>query len=821
MADNNIQDNYYNYTVKEEEKGFDYKQLWVVLLKYKWWFLISIIFCVGAAFVYLRYAKITYSVASKVLIKEKDRVRTNSSMAAALSEMGMKNSSDGFDNEMEVLGTKLLNKKVVRDLKLYANYFEVGKIKDEEIYSKDSPYLVDVECRNLDSLQSVVRVDLEQNGSNVTATVTYMNASMTKALTGFPSRINASFGTVVIERNPLVLSAQLSRNMYVNVNPLDRVAGKYASGIAVEPSSKTTTIAVLKMLDNLPQRSADYLTHLIEVYNNDANEDNNEQARRTADFIDERLGEVSKELSSTEQELAQYKRNAGIVDYESDASLSLAQNSKYEAEVVTVSTQLNLVNSLNDYANDSHNRLQVMPTNIGLTDATLTQTINKYNEAVLERNRLLRTAADGSPLVATATSEAEGYLTAIRASLQSLRRQLEIQRNSLQAQQNKFSGKISSSPSKELVLADISRQREVKSGLYLMLLQKREENAISLASNAFKAKVIEEPIISGPVSPRKSIILIVALVIGIVLPYAFYFIREKFRFRISGIEDIANLTNITVLGTIPFVKALAKGNRAVVVQENRSSVMVEVYRSLRSNLPFVLKPGQNVIMFTSTTSGEGKTTIASNLAASIAFVGKKVVIVGLDIRKPKLAQLFNLDDTKNGISDFLSRSADDFDYLDACIQHTDISPNIDIIPAGTVPPNPAELLERENLGSAIKHLKSIYDYVILDTAPIGLVADTLTIGKHADLTLFVVRANYTLKSDINFVNGLAIDGRLKNVNLVLNGSTVSSGGYGSNRYGAYNYRRNSGSYGYTGYGYGSYGYGYGYGEEKGKKLEEI
>jgi capsular exopolysaccharide synthesis family protein len=438
----------------------------------------------------------------------------------------------------------------------------------------------------------------------------------------------------------------------------------------------------------------------------------------------------------------------------------------------------------------------------------------------MERNRLLRSASEDNPSVSILTEEAETYYNSIKASLQSSKQQLTIRRNQLQAQKEKYASKISSAPSKERALADINRQQEVKAGLYLMLLQKREENAITLASSAYKGKVIEEPIVSGPVSPKKKMIFLVALIVGIVLPYAYYFIRNFFRFRVENREDIYRLTKVPLLGSVPFIKALDKGDRNVVVQENRNSVVVEVYRSIRSNLPFVLSKDQNVILFTSTTSGEGKTCVASNLAASIAFAGKKVVIVGLDIRKPRLAGLFNLASSDKGISNFFTRPADDYQYLESIIQKSDISPNLDIIAAGPIPPNPAELLEKENLETAINYLKKKYDYVLLDTAPIGLVSDTLSVGKVADATLFVVRANYTLKADLELVNSLAAENRLPNVNIILNAAKVESNSYTYKKYG-YGY-----GYGYGrryGYGYGSYGgYGYGYGEkEGGKKLEEI
>lgn len=837
--------NRYGNISEEENNGFDVRLLWDLLLRYKYWFVASVLMCLVSAFIYLRYTTPIYSIYSKVLIKDQDKKPySTSSINSTFQELGFKNSSDGFDNEIEVLATKSLAKKTVREMKLYTSYFAEGRVKDQEIYGKYSPYLVDLEDVDIDSLKSTIALEIEEKGTGMIVQIKYRQKMMEKTLPSIPGRIPTTFGTITIDRNPFYekfnrqaeLGTILESEEYENVenekskvlkvfiNPLDKVSLIYAKSINVAPTSKTTTIASVSMNDIIPERGADYIRRLVEIYNEDANEDNNFEARRTEDFIAERLGIISKELNLTETELEQFKTASGIVDYANDARVDASQNIQYETQIVDVATQLNLVEYILDYVVDADNYLQVIPSNVGLKDNSINTIILKYNEIVMERNRLLRSASEDNPAVTVLTDEAAGYFNGIKSSLQSAKQQLAIQRNQLQGQYNKYNSKISSAPSKERALADINRQQEVKAGLYLMLLQKREENAITLASSAYKGKVIEDPIISGPVSPKKKIILLIAVIVGLALPYVYYFIRNFFRYRIEGREDLMRLTNVPLIGMVPFIKALAKGDRNVVVQENRNSVVVEVYRSIRSNLPFVLSKGQNVIMFTSTTSGEGKTCIASNLAASIAFAGKKVVIVGLDIRKPRLAGLFNLAKSDRGISNFFTRSEDDYDYLESLIQKSEISPNLDIIAAGPVPPNPAELLEKNNLVTAVEYLKKKYDYVLLDTAPIGLVSDTLSIGKVADATLFVVRANYTLKGDMELVNTLASDKRLPNVNLILNAAKVESNTYSYKRYGGYGYGRRYGYGRSYGYGYGGYGgsYGYGYGEKDGgKKLDEI
>lgn len=814
--DNEKSDSYNGYGVdhSDDDSLIDIRKLWFNFLKYKYWILSSVLICMVTALVYLRYATPMYNVYSKVLIKDVENTRGGGAVAAfQVPALGLMNNSSGFDNEIEVLGTTTLNKKVVRELKLYTSYFMEGKVKDLELYKDQTPIWVDIDKTGLDSLTSSVSITLAPQENGVELEMQWCDWTLEKTLDKFPATVTTEFGVFTFVKNT-AYPEEFDRKLFVFVRPLETTAQAYSASLSIEPTSKTTTIAYISRHDNIPRRSSEYLNKLIEIYNKEANIDNNLEATKTADFIEERLGLITKELNMTESEIEQYKRNTGMVDYQSDANVNIQQNIRYEQELVEVGTQISLVDALIEHVNTARNSYDVIPANVGLKDVALINMISKYNEAVMERNRLLRSSSETAPSVVSATNLANEYLMGVDASLASVKRQLQIQRGDLQGQLSKYNTKISSSPSKERALKDISRQQEVKAGLYLMLLQKREENAITLASTALKAKIIDEPLVnSRPVSPRRSVILLLAFVIGFVIPVIIIYIKNLFSFRVEDKDDIAKLTDIPILCSIPFVKALTGGNRAVVVQENRNSVMVEVYRALRSNLPFVLKPGQNVILFTSSSAGEGKTSIASNLGASIAFMGKKVLLVGLDLRKPRLASLFDISNTGKGFSNFLARDSKDFEYLDSLILNSGVSENLDILPAGAVPPNPSELLERENLSNAIDYLKHKYDYVLLDTAPVGIVSDTLSIGRVADLTIYVVRANYSLKADVDFVNTLALEHRLPNVNLIFNAyKAAPNGGYGSySRYGSY--------YGRKGYGY---GYGYGYSDKiKGEALDEV
>ena len=567
MTDLNEKELSRDYSAVEEDSGIDYKKLLFYAFKYKYWFVASVVVCLLGAFVYLMFATPVYNVTSKVLIKDSDKRKGMSNLDATFQELGFMNNSSGFDNEVEILGTTTLNKKVVASLKLYASYYVKTGLKNVEVYRDNSPYWVDMAESNLDTLVSSVEVGLEENDGKLNVSLKYDGSSIEKVIAVGGEKINTSFGAIEIQRNPI------SHSCSSIPKPLPAVAAAYAGSLSIEPSSKFTTIAVISMKNNLPKRGQDYLAKLIEIYNAEANIDNNLEASKTADFIDERLGVISKELNMTESELEQYKKNAGIVDYASDAAVNLEQNTKYETQIVEISTQLNLVEYLYEYVIDEKNHLQLIPSNVGLTESGLTAMIAKYNDVVLERNRLLRSSVETSPSVIAATNEAESLLGGIRASLQTTKRSLSIQKQNLQSQQNKFNMKITSSPTKERALADISRQQAVKSGLYLMLLQKREENAITLASAAYKAKVIDEPVVTGMVSPKRNIIMLMALVIGIILPIVVLYVRNFLKYRIEGIDDVKTLSKVPMLGVVPYIDVLDKKDRAVVIEENKNDIM--------------------------------------------------------------------------------------------------------------------------------------------------------------------------------------------------------------------------------------------------------
>ena len=549
------------------------------------------------------------------------------------------------------------------------------------------------------------------------------------------------------------------------------------------------------------QCGQDFINQLLEMYNRNTNNDKNEIAQKTAEFIDERISIISKELGSTEADLETFKRDAGITDLTSEAQIALAGNAEYEKKSVENRTQISLVNDLRKYLRG--NEYEVLPSNVGLQDAALIGAIERYNEMLVERKRLLRTSTENNPAIVNLDTSIRAMKANVQATLEGTLQGLMITKSNLDREASRYSRRISNAPGQERAYVSIARQQEIKAGLYLMLLQKREENAIALAATANNAKIIDEAIADDtPVSPKRSMIYLIALVLGVGIPVGIIYLIELTKFKIEGRADVEKLTSVPIIGDIPLTDEKNDKNGSIAVFENKNNLMSETFRNIRTNLQFMLDNDQKVILVTSTVSGEGKSFVSANLAISLSLLGKKVVIVGLDIRKPGLNKVFHLSNKEKGITQYLSNPETDLIEL---VQPSDINKNLFILPGGAVPPNPTELLARNGLDKAIEILKQNFDYVIMDTAPIGMVTDTLLVGRVADLSVYVCRADYTHKAEYTLINELAIEKKLSKLCTVINGVDLKKRKYG--------YYYGYGKYGKY-YGYGKrYGYGYGYGEK--------
>lgn len=772
------------------------------------WFVVSIIICIACAWGYLRLTTPIYNISATVLIKD-EKKGGGASMSSDLEKMGLEgfvSSSSNVDNEIEVLRSKSLAREVVNNLGLFVTYMDEDEFPSKELYHT-SPVLVSLTHQEADKLPGRMEINmiLQPTGA-LGVQITVGEKEYRKQFDKLPAVFPTDEGTVAFFANNDTLSAVCPENITKErhitafINRPFSVLKEYVNSLSIAPTSKTTSVVVISLENTNTRRGRDYINKLLEMYNINANNDKNEVAQKTAEFIDERIGIISKELGSTEQDLENFKRSAGITDLSSEAQIALTGNAEYEKKRVENQTQINLVMDLQRYMKG--NEYEVLPSNIGLQDAASAGAIDRYNQMLVERKRLLRTSTENNPTIINLDTSIRAMRTNVQATLDATLKGLQITKEDLAREASRYSRRINDAPTQERQFVSIARQQEIKSGLYLMLLQKREENAITLAATANNAKIIDEALADdNPISPKKTIVYLAALVLGVGLPVGVIYLIGLTKFKIEGRADVEKLTSLPVVGDIPLAD---EKTGSIAVFENQNNLMSETFRNVRTNLQFMLENGKNVILVTSTISGEGKSFISANLAISLSLLGKKVVIVGLDIRKPGLNKVFNIPKKEHGITQYLTNTtANLMDF----VHPSDINKNLFILPGGTVPPNPTELLARGGLEKAIETLKANFDYVILDTAPVGMVTDTLLIGRVADLSVYVCRADYTHKAEFTLINELAENNKLPNLCIAVNGLDLNSRKYG--------YYYGYGKYGKY-YGYGKrYGYGYGYGEKHG------
>ena len=794
---------YENNMNEQDEEKINYQELLFRYIIHWPWFVASVLVCLIGAWVYLHFQTPVYQVSASIMIKD-DKKGSGSTDLGNLGIGGVITSTQGIDNEIEVLRSKTILKEVVNNLELYITYYDEDEFPEKELY-QTSPVIVNLTAQEADKLpgSALLAMKLSPEGVldvNLKVGLNEYNQRFEK----LPAVLPTDAGTFGFALKDSLSGGQMEghkgeRHIRAVVSRPFGVAKGYQGALSIAPTSRTTSVAVVSLMNTNIQRARDFINKLMEMYNRNTNNDKNEVVEKTREFINERIKIIDEELGSTEDKLEAFKRNAGLTDISSDAQLAVSGNAEYEKRRVDNGTQINLVRDLIKYINNPLNEYELLPGNIGLSDAGLTTQIGRYNELIIERKRLLRTSTESNPMIVNLDTSIRAMKSNVQAAINGTLQGLLIVKADLEREAGRFSRRISDAPGQERQYVSIARQQEIKAGLYLMLLQKREENAITLAATANNAKIIDEPVATGgPLSPKPNMIYMIALVLGVGMPVGVIFLIGLTKFKIEGRGDVEKLTRLPIVGDVPLTNEKAG---SIAVFENQNTLMSETFRHIRTNLQFMLENDQKVILVTSTVSGEGKSFISSNLAISLSLLGKRVIIVGLDIRKPGLNKIFNIPRKEQGITQYLSNPEKN---LMDFVQPSDVSKNLYILPGGIVPPNPTELLARDGLDKAIETLKKNFDYVILDTAPAGMVTDTLLVGRVADLSVYVCRADYSRKAEFTLINELAADNKLPNICTIINGLDLKKKKYG--------YYYGYGKYGKY-YGYGKrYGYGYGYGE---------
>lgn len=796
-----------------EEEEFDIRKIFSYALAYWKLIVVFVVLCLVAAFAYLRVAVPKYQVTAKILLQDKNKGSFSSS-ADMLADFGFQAQNTNAENEMEVMRSMSVVRGAVAKSGLNVSYAIPGVI-NKPIYKEASPVFVTYGDTvsgivSMDSLAALyapitMRFHFGADGKTDLEYSCYVTSDAREpqdfkvVVSSYPYVLKTPLGNVLIEKNS-AFEQDVTGDLIVELNPLESVALSYMSALNIAPVSKNSSVAVLAINTPLPSNGMDFLNAVIDNYNYVTNEDKRQVARQTEAFIIERIDSLSKELVVMETRLSNYKKKNELIDPKLDAPQVSLNKTEYTKQVEEIDLMLKSSKFLKDFVHNPENDLKVIPTTFGLTiDQSLVALITNYNKEVIELNQLQLSATGDNPLLKNATIRVQQLQSDLRIAIDAFDRSLHLQRDAIATLLAGYTSRYEQSPDIERELVTIERECAIKSELYVMLLQKYEENALSLAVTSNNLRCIDSPLLVGRVAPNSKMIFLVALFVGLLIPAAIIYVRESMRTQLTINDDLSTLTTLPCVGNIP-VKHSVKGERskAVVVARNKNDIMAEAFRTLRTNLQFVMKKSTGkVVMFTSTTSGEGKTFVASNLAMSVALLGKKVLLMGLDIRRPRLAEMFGFNKHDEGITSYLAADENDTDILDRAIRPSGIEENLDILPAGIVPPNPAELLARPNMDKAIEYLSTKYDYIIMDTAPVALVTDSMIISRVADAVAYVARLDYTQKADIKYLNNIVAEGKLENVSLVVNGEDVKKKMYGyvstrrgSNRYVGYGYISN-------------------------------
>lgn len=755
---------------QEENLNIDIKSELIKYLSHWRWFLISVFITLAIAFIYLKFADKIYTVETSVLIKE-DNKSDLSNQLSAFTDLGLGGSKNNIENEIEVLKSRTLTIKVIDSLKLNYSYFVKENIKEVEIY-KNTPLFLEFTPINNNNTE-IFNFNVEKISN------TGFQLSINDKKIGdykFDNTIKTKFGDLkIVKNNNYIPNVKFEDNNHeeimVKYQPSSSLAENYRSQTKVSPTSKTSSVLNLSINSNIPAKTVDYLNTLVSFYNLQGIIDKRFISQNTSDFISNRLNIIAEELGDVEKDVEGYKNSNSLTDIQTEVKLFLENLSTYERSVIENETEIKVTNDLISHLRKS-NADDLVPNILINSNNSINSGIDELNKLILERQRLLTSSTLENPSVIKIDGQISSTKTNITTSLRNSLGSLKIIQNDLKRQEVEMQSKLSQVPRQEREFRIIDRQQKVKEALYLFLLQKREETNITLAATELNAKVIDEAVVpSNPVSPKSIIILLAAIVLGTLIPFVIIYITNLLDTKIKTRLDLEGKTHIPFLGDVPSSESSEQ-----IMELNSRSSAAEAIRIIRTNLEFMIsdlpKEQCKVIFNTSTFPGEGKTFISANIAATIALSSKKTLLIGMDIRNPKLSEYVNVP--KIGLTNYLSnKDAEISDYIVNIPNYE----SFDVLPAGTIPPNPAELLMGTKVEKMFEELKTKYDYIIVDTAPVSLVTDTLLIAKYADTFIYVIRSGKLDRKLLAIPESLYRENKLPRMSILLN-DTDSTKGYG-------------------------------------------
>lgn len=759
-----------------QEKDINIRELIKPYVDRWLWFVVGAFLALLGGYLFIKLSTPIYRTETTILVKDakNNKLPEGASGLFDLSGIGGMN-VNSIENEIEILKSKKLIEQVVKDLGLTAEVYQEAAFTKKELYKDTSPVIINVIGEKKDASDEQKKLDilLEIKGSELILSSDKMPDVIR---TTYNKTISLPNANIIIQKN-LAYKGEKIEELLLKVYNTEWIVNYYREILSIAPKDKDATVIGITLDLPIKAKTQDFLNKLVVVYNQDAINDKNSESKKTKDFIDERIAIIAKELGDVENEKQSFKTENQITDIATETKINLETNAQARARQLEVDSQLELTNALMDYLSKQGD-YQILPNNIGLSDASAGNVINSYNQLIIERNRLLENSTGQNPVVIDITKKINSMRFSVMETLSKNRTGLQLERNKYLEEQGKLMSRISKVPTQEKLFRSIERQQQIKENLYLLLLQKREETQLSLAVTAPKAKIVDYAhSTEKPVAPKKLIIMLAALLVGIVLPFGVIYIKELLDNKIKTKHDIERLSQTVVLAELPKIR---KGESDI-VGRNDLSPMAEAFRILITNMNFMIpkKEKGKVVFVTSTIKGEGKTFTSVNLALTLANPNRKVIIIGSDIRNPQLQRYDKNSRVYMGLTEFLY---DENVTLDKVIHQSNMNPHLDVIYSGAIPPNPTELLTNGRYQVLLETLKPLYDYIIVDTAPLMLVTDTFLFADLADTTLYVTRSNYTEEKLIDFANKNIKANKIKNVGFVLNDVSKSNLGYG-NKYG--------------------------------------
>lgn len=750
-----------------------------VILKYTryWkWFLLSGVTCLFIAIAYLKTVDPTYLIVSNVKLRtEAEGAKIASSLVRSFGLGGLAD-SDNIDDEAAVMSSQSHMRDMIYELGLYTTY-DLKKFPfDKSIYNS-SPLTIVVDRAVMDTLSMPIGFKINVKGQFVEVKTEIDGDKVGEThFNSLPADIQTPYGNFTLSYSGKSIS-ESNYKLEVLLSGLDYAAEKFRNRIMIGAGGNSSDIISLSVRDVNRERGKDILNKLVELYNIDAKFDKNREAENTADFIKERIDLLALELNDLEKYLENFKKQNNITDISAESTVFIEKYNDLQEKNTEIDIQLSIADMLDTFISDPKNKYELIPTNTAVSSNAL-EAIRAYNTALLERSHMLQNSTEKNPVVLSMNEQIGLLRKNVETSIRNARKDISIRKKDWRGLEGEMQSRMSEMPRQEREYLEIERQRKVKSDLYVFLLTKMEETQLTLASTTAKAKVIDGAYnIWKPVAPRKMITLGIALLFAVIIPILIIYILDIFKTKIVSKEELEDATSVPVLGEICFDKN--SGN--VAVAEGVSTSTAELFRLVRTNLQFLMKKEDKVILVTSSVSGEGKSFFTVNLALSFSLIkNKKVVLVGLDIRNPKLTEYLSIN-RKDGMTLYLA--SDDMNPEEIIIHRPDLHPNVYVIPAGPIPPNPSELLLNERLDEMFTYLRANFDYIIVDTAPVGMVSDTFCLDRVSDTTLYLFRANYTNKSYLKLAESIVEEQKLKKLSIVINGTTTKAAygyGYGSN-----------------------------------------